>query len=149
MNWMRFVLGALLWGWMGPAACSSVQPVSDPDVMDVTLPAPPEEVKTALIDVLSSGGYEVDEEDAETLTTGPREEIRGPWDWLLRWRFGVGKSRVVAKITVFEADSTRVRLQVFHRSKDGIFDSWEDADTPLPQSASNQVRLLKNRLRLL
>lgn len=131
------------------AACSTVRAAPDPDVADVTLPAPAEEVRTALIDVLTSGGYDVDEEDAETLTTGAREETGGPWDWLLRWRFGVGKSRVEATVTPLEPDSTRVHLQVFHRSKDGIFDGWEDAESPLPQSAANQVRLLKNRLHIL
>ena len=131
------------------AACSTVRAAPDPDVADVTLPAPAEAVRTALIDVLTSDGYEVDEEDAETLTTGVREEIDGPWDWLLRWRFGVGKSRVEAKVTPLESNNTRVYLHVFHRSKDGIFDAWQDGESPLPQSAANQVRLLKNRLHLL
>jgi hypothetical protein len=113
------------------------------------LPAPAEEVTPALMEVLASGGYDVDAGDAETLMTGWREEIRGPWDWLLRWRFGVGKTRVEAKITPMENDRTHINLQVFHFSKDGIFDSWNKADSPLPQSAANQVRLLKNRLHIL
>ena len=148
MSWTRF-LGILFCGWIWLGACSTVQPVMDPDVMDVTLPASAEEVKIALIDVLTADGYDVEQQGADTFITGPREETGGPWDWLLRWRFGVGKSRVEAKVTAFETDSTRMRLQVFHRSKDGIFDSWQDAETPLPQSAVNQVRLLKNRLHLL
>jgi hypothetical protein len=131
------------------AACSSVQSIPDPDVADVTLPAPAEEVRIALTEVLTDEGYDVEQQDLETLVTGPREEIRGPWDWLLRWRFGVGKSLVEAKVSALEASRSRMRLQVFHRSKDGIFDVWQDADTPLPQSAHNQVRLVKNRLRLL
>jgi hypothetical protein len=118
-------------------------------VADVVLPAPADEVKAALIDVLVTDGYEIEEEPAGVLTTGIREEIRGPWDWLLRWRFGVGKSRLRATITPSDANSTRVRLHVFHRSKDGIFEHWEEAETPLPQSATNQVRLVKNRLHLL
>jgi len=116
---------------------------------DVTLPAQAEAVRAALIDVLTSGGYDLEEEVAEPLTTEARKEIGGPWDWLLRWRFGVSKSRVQATVTPLESNSTRVHLQVFHRSKDGLFDAWEDAESPLPQSATNQVRLLKNRLHLL
>ena len=75
--------------------------------------------------------------------------IRSPWNGLLRWRFGVGKTRVEARVVPQDDSTTRLRLQVFHRGKDGIFDSWEDAETPLPQSAANEIRLLKNALRLL
>jgi uncharacterized lipoprotein len=148
MSRLQHLLIALgLCMWLG--ACSSVQTVPDRDVINATLPAPAEEVTPALIDVLASEGYDIDAEDAETLTTGWREEIRSPWDWLLRWRFGVGKTRVEAKITPMESDRTHITLQVFHFSKDGILDRWDEADSPLPQSAANQVRLLKNRLHIL
>ncbi|WP_447598981.1 hypothetical protein [Nitrospira sp. Nam80] len=148
MSRLRHLLIALgLCMWLG--ACSSVQTVPDRDVINATLPAPTEKVTPALIDVLASEGYDIDAEDAETLTTGWREEIRSPWDWLLRWRFGVGKTRVEAKVTPVESDRTDITLQVFHFSKDGIFDRWDEADSPLPQSAANQVRLLKNRLHIL
>jgi hypothetical protein len=148
MSCTRF-LGLLLASCMWLGGCSAVQPAPDPDVIDVTLPTPAEEVKLALTEVLTAEGYDVDQQDADMLVTGAREEIQGPWDWLLRWRFGVGKSRVEAKVTALETDSSRMRLQVFHRSKDGIFDAWQEAETPLPQSAINQVRLVKNRLHLL
>ena len=142
-------LGILLWALMGLGACSGVSSVPDPDIAEVSLSASADEVKTALIDVLTADGYDVEQRNGNTLITGAREEIPGPWDWLLRWRFGVGKSRVEATITATEMDSSRLRVQVFHRSKDGIFDGWEDAETPLPQSAANQVRLVKNNLHLL
>lgn len=131
------------------AGCAGVQPAPEPDVMEVTLPVPAEQVKTALTDVLTQGGYTVDQDDEGNLTTSMRREIRSPWNGLLRWRFGVGKSRVEARVVPQDDSSTRLRLQVFHRGKDGIFDSWEDAETPLPQSAANEIRLLKNALRLL
>ena len=142
---LPIALGACLW----LVACSSVHPVPEPDVADVTLPAPAEEVTPALIELLTSGGYDVDEEAMGILMTGWREEIRSPWDWLLRWRFGVGKTRVETQVTSLESDRTRVYMQVFHRSKDGILDSWSEADSPLPQSAANQIRLLKNMLHIL
>ena len=142
---LRIALGACI--WLG--ACSSMQTVPDRDVINATLPAPAEEVTPALIEVLASEGYDVDVEDAETLTTGWREEIRSPWDWLLRWRFGVGKTRVEAKVTPVESDRTHITLQVFHFSKDGILDRWDKADSPLPQSAANQVRRVNNKLHLL
>ena len=141
--------GILLWMVMALSACGGVPSIPDPDVVDVTLPASAEQVKTALIEVLTADGYDVEQQNGDLLVTGAREEIPGPWDWLLRWRFGVGKSRVEAAITESEMDSARLRLQVFHRSKDGILDGWQDAETPLPQSAANQVRLVKNKLHLL
>jgi hypothetical protein len=142
-------LGIPLWALMGLSACSAAPAIPDLDVVEVSLPAPADQVKMALIDVLTADGYDVEQRNGDILITGAREEIPGPWDWLLRWRFGVGKSRVEATITESGIDDTRMRLQVFHRSKDGIFDGWEDAETPLPQSAANQVRLLKNKLHLL
>lgn len=148
---MRHVgcLGLLLSASMGLSACGATPAIPEPDVVEVSLPAPADEVKTALIDVLTADGYDVEQRNGDMLITGAREEIPGPWDWLLRWRFGVGKSRVEATITPSGMDGTRMRLQVFHRSKDGIFDGWQDAETPLPQSAANQVRLVKNKLHLL
>ncbi len=131
------------------AGCAGGSPAPEPDVMEVTFPVPAERVKTALSDVLTQGGYTVDQDDAGTITTGMRQEIRSPWNGLLRWRFGVGKSRVEARVVPQEDSTTRLRLQVFHRGKDGLVDSWEDAETPLPQSAANEIRLIKNVLRLL
>ncbi len=119
------------------------------DVMEVMLPVPADQVKTAVADVLMQGGYDVDQDNDGNVTTGMRQEIRSPWDGLLRWRFGVGKSRVEARVVPQDEGTTRLRLQVFHRGKDGLFDSWEDAETPLPQSAANEIRLVKNALRLL
>jgi hypothetical protein len=38
---------------------------------------------------------------------------------------------------------------VLYEGKDGIFTQWEDSPTSLPQSAQNQLRLIKNALQLL
>jgi hypothetical protein len=129
--------------------CAAGPPLQELDVMEVMLPVPSEKVKIAVTDVLRQGGYRVDEEVDGNLRTGMRQEIRSPWDGLLRWRFGVGKSRVEARVVPQDENSTRLRLQVFHRAKDGVFDSWEDAETPLPQSAANEIRRIKNALRVL
>lgn len=131
------------------AGCAGGPQAPEPDIMDVTLSAPADRVKAAVADVLSQDGYKVDQDESDNVTTGMRQEIRSPWNWLLRWRFGVGKSRVEARIVAQDESTTRLRLQVFHRGKDGLFDTWEDADTPLPQSAANEVRRIKNALRLL
>jgi hypothetical protein len=118
-------------------------------VVEVILAAPADKVHSAVADVLTQGGYSVDQDEAGNVTTGMRQEVRGPWNGLLRWRFGVGKSRVEARVVPQDDDTTRLRLQVFYRGKDGLFDTWEEAETPLPQSAANEIRLIKNALRLL
>jgi hypothetical protein len=138
-----------MWITVTLIGCVGGPPPSELDVMEVMLAAPAGKVKTAVTDVLTQGGYQVSEDDDGSLTTGMRQEIRSPWNGLLRWRFGVGKSRVEARMIPQDDSSTRLRLQVFHRAKDGIFDSWEWAQTPLPQSAENEIRLIKNALRLL
>jgi hypothetical protein len=115
----------------------------------VTLPAPADEVRAVVVQVLTDGGYEVLQEDDQTLTTGYRQEIRGPWDAMLRWRFGTGRSRVDALVTPADEQTSRLRLHVRYEGKDGLFTRWEDSPTPLPQSADNQLRLIKNALHLL
>ena len=139
-----FVL-ALLAG----AACAGPPIPHEPDVVDVTLSAPVDEVRTAVMQVLTDDGYTVEQQDDQNLTTGYREEIRGPWDGLLRWRFGTGRSRVDALVTMADQDTSRLRLHVQYEGKDGLFTRWEDSPTPLPQSAENQLRLIKNALRIL
>jgi len=131
------------------AGCAGGPPPPAPDVMEVRLEASADKVQTAVTDVLTQGGYTVEQEEGGNVTTGMRQEVRGPWNGLLRWRFGVGKSRVEARIVPQDDNTTRLRLQVFYRGKDGLFDRWEDAETPLPQSAANEIRLIKNALRLL
>ncbi|MBS0170398.1 MAG: hypothetical protein JSR62_08580 [Nitrospira sp.] len=131
------------------AGCAGGPPAPEPDVMEVTLQVPAERVKAIVSDVLTQDGYAVDQDESGNVTTGMRQEIKSPWNWLLRWRFGVGKSRVEARVVPQDESTTRLRLQVFHRGKDGLFDTWEEADTPLPQSAANEVRRIKNALRLL
>lgn len=146
LRWCQVLLALPL--LMATTACAGPAIHSDPDVADVTLPAAPDDVRMAVIQVLTKDGYEVNREDDENLTTGYREEMGGPWDWLLRWRFGTGRSRVNALLTP-AGESTRLRLQVQYEGKDGIFTRWEESPTALPQSTSNQLRLIKNALQIL
>lgn len=134
---------------IGTTACAGQAIPHEPDVVDVTLPAPADQVRTAVIQVLTDGGYDVDRTDEQHLTTGYRQEISGPWDWLWRWRFGTGKSRVEASVTPATEQSTRLHLNVLYEGKDGLFTRWEDSPTALPQSAENQLRLIKSALHIL
>lgn len=143
---LHLLLASLI---VATVSCAGPPIPHEPDVIDVTLPAPAEQVRTVLVQVLEDGGYDVDWQDDQNLTTGYREEIHGPWDWLLRSRFGTGRSRVDALVTPATEQDTRVRLHVQYEGKDGIFTRWEDSPTALPQSAENQLRLIKNALHIL
>ena len=134
---------------LASAACAGPPIFYEPDVVDVTLPAATDQVRTAVIKVLTDRGYDVEQEDDQSLTTGYREEIRTIWDGLLRWRFGTGRSRVDAVMTAADEQNTRLRLHVHYEGKDGLFTRWEESPTALPQSAENQLRLIKNALHLL
>ena len=130
-------------------ACAGPPIPHEPDVIDVTLSASSTDVRMAVIQVLTDDGYEVEREDDQNLTTSYRKEISGPWDGLLHWRFGTGRSRIDAFVTPTDEHTTRLRLHVQYDGKDGIFTRWEDSSTPLPQSAQNQLRLIKNALHIL
>jgi hypothetical protein len=143
---LHLLLASLI---VATVSCAGPPIPHEPDVIDVTLPAPAEQVRTVLVQVLEDGGYDVDWQDDQNLTTGYREEIHGPWDWLLRSRFGTGRSRVDALVTPATEQDTRVRLHVQYEGKDGIFTRWEDSPSALPQSAENQLRLIKNALHIL
>lgn len=130
-------------------SCSAaLHPLPD-DRIEARLAAPLDQVKAALTQVLTEDGYDVDWNDEHTLTTGAREEMHGPWNWLYRWRFGTIKSRVQASIAEETDRSTKLNLEVLSEGKDGIFTSWEDVPSALPQSADNQLRRIKNALKLL
>jgi hypothetical protein len=143
---LHLLLASLI---VATVSCAGPPIPHEADVIDVTLPAPAEQVRTVLVQVLEDGGYDVDWQDDQNLTTGYREEIHGPWDWLLRSRFGTGRSRVDALVTPATEQDTRVRLHVQYEGKDGIFTRWEDSPIALPQSAENQLRLIKNALHIL
>lgn len=129
--------------------CSGVPHSLPADLIETRLAAPLDTVKTALTQILTDGGYEVDWKNDSTLETSYREEMNGPGNWLYRWRFGTIKSRVNATVTAADEQNTALKLEVMSEGKDGIFTSWDQAPSALPQGAENQLRLIKNALRLL
>ncbi len=146
---LRLLLAAAIASIVGVAGCAGPSIPHEPDAIDVTLPVSADQVKTAVIQVLTDGGYDVDQEEDGHLTTRYRQEMHGPWNWLWRWRFGTGKSRVDAIVSEAAEQTTRLRLNVTYEGKDGIFTRWEESPTALPQTAENQLRLIKNALKLL
>ncbi len=133
------------------AGCSSLSTQKDADQAQALLPIPEIKVRAAVIQVLQEEGYLVSqgEEGGPALTTGYRQEIDSPSDWMLRRRFGTGRSRVDVTLAPEGEAATRLTIQVIYEGKDGLLESWKPYPAPLAQSAENQLRLVKNALGLL
>ena len=54
-----------------------------------------------------------------------------------------------AMVTPAPEQSSRLRLNVLHDGKEGIFTRWEDSPIALSQNAKNQLRVVKNALKIL
>jgi hypothetical protein len=131
--------------------CSTITAPHASDCAEMTVTAPENLVRAAVVQILVESGYEVFSVDGAqpVLRTGYREEMDSPWDGLHRSRFGRGRSRVEVSIVPENDHDTRVTIQVSYEGKDSLFSSWQPYVPPLPQSAANQVRLIKNALGLL
>jgi hypothetical protein len=128
--------------------CSGVQQSVQPDVVDVTLPVSADRVKAAVTKVLADDDYNVDWKDGSQLQTGYRGEQPSIWDWLVRGRYGVVRSRAEASVTPETDQSSHLRLQVSSEGKQTFFDSWGPTAPQVPQSAQNKLRLIKNELKI-
>ena len=136
------------------AGCSTAQAQRRPDFVEATLAAPQDRVKAAVIQVLTEGGYTLgnSNEPEMVVSDGYRQEIDSIWNGLLVSRFGVSRTQIEATFAPEKeaADTaTRLTIEVMHQGKDSLFSSWRTYDTPLPQNAANQLRLVKNALGLL
>ena len=128
--------------------CTGVQHPVQPDVVDVTLPVSADRVKAAVTKVLSDDNYEVDWKDGSQLQAGYRDEQPSIWDWLVRGRFGVVRSRAEASVTPETDQSSRLRLQVSSEGKQTMFQGWGPTEPQVPQNAQNKLRLIKNELKI-
>lgn len=132
-------------------SCSTIPPQQGTDNAEILLAAPENQVRAAVIQVLVEGGYPIQQGDGKgpVVRTGYREEMDSPGDSLHRSRFGKGRSRVEVTIVSEDDTSTRLTIQVAYEGKDSLFASWQPYVPTLPQSAANQIRLIKNALGLL
>ncbi|MDK2742934.1 MAG: hypothetical protein H8K03_17715 [Nitrospira sp.] len=129
--------------------CSSAPRATiEPDVVDVTLPVPADQVKAAVTKVLKDDDYDVNWKDGSQLQADYRDEQSSIWDWLLKGRFGVVRSRAEASVTPETDKATRLRLQILSEGKQTMFDSWGPTAPQVPQSAENKLRLIKNELKI-
>ena len=121
------------------------------DSTDTVLAAPLDQVKTTLIYVLSADGYPVRDgtDDDRVVMTGYRRETQGLWDWLLKTRFGVGRSKVEATVSPDSQETTRVTISVIYEAKDHLWSTWEETTPPPHRSAILYLRSVKKALGLL
>ena len=134
--------------------CASPSVPQQADSVEALLDAPMDQVRAAVLDVFASEGYTVESlqdrfDRTESIQTGYREENRSPWDWMLRFRFGVGRTQAEAELNGEGEHSTKLVLTVLHESKGSLVGSWTPSDPPLRQSAEHYLRLIKNELKLL
>jgi hypothetical protein len=128
--------------------CANVQRSVEPDVVDVTLPAAADRVKEVVTKVLAVDDYDVEWSDESQLKTGYRDEQPSIWDWLVKGRLGVVRSRAEASVTPETDQSSRLRLQISSEGKQTMFEGWGPTAPQVPQSAENKLRLIKNELKI-
>jgi len=127
---------------------SAVQAV-EPDVVEVQLAAPVDKVKAAVTEVLTNSGYtDVTWKDGSTLKTGYRDEFESVFQWMYRCCWGVVKSRVEASVKPGNGQTTELHLAVFAQGKRTLWESYAPVQTPYPESSANQLRLIKNQLKI-
>jgi hypothetical protein len=142
---------ALLCAALLMTGCVSNPSVHLVDMTDTVLAAPFDQVKTALMSILSTDGYPVRNgpDDDRIVMTGYRREIEGLWDWLLKSRFGVGRSKIEATVSPESQDTTRLTISVIYEAKDYIWSTWQETTAPPHHSAILQLRSVKHALGLL
>ncbi|MDX2251012.1 MAG: hypothetical protein NW202_01890 [Nitrospira sp.] len=120
----------------------------EPDVVQVQLAAPVEKVKAAVTEVLTNSGYtQVAWKNDSSVTTNYREETEGI-QYLYDCCWGVIKNRVEATVTPSGDQTTDLRLQVMAEGKRTVWESFIPVQPPVPESANNQLRLIKNKLKI-
>lgn len=121
------------------------------DRAEAVLALPASQVRDAVAEVFTQDGYGVDiaEGPRAEVTAGTRRETAGPWNWLLRTRFGVGRTQAEATITELADAQSRLQILVRHEGKASWWNRWSDSPPPIPQSAGNYLRLVKNQLKVL
>lgn len=118
------------------------------DVIQVQLAASPDKVRQAVTEVLTNSGYhDVVWRDETMLTTGYREE-NGGLEGMYICCLGVIKSRVEATVTPGSDQTTQLSLHVMAEGKRTMFDGYAPVKPPYPESSENQLRLIKNKLKI-
>ena len=120
----------------------------EPDVIQVQLAAPPDQVKKAVTEVLTESGFTVEWKNDSSVETDYRVEMGGVMRPLYLCCWGVIKSRVEASVTPGAGETTDLRLEVFAKGKRILWEGYAPVQPPYPESSANQLRLIKNKLKI-
>ena len=147
----RLLRAITLLGIAACLGCATSHIERPPDAMEMVFASPEDYVRRVLLQVLTDDGYPLHRgaESERVITTGYREEMDGPWDRLLVYRVGVGRSRVDATVTPESETSTRVEIRVTYEAKRHLWSSWQDSTPPLQRNATTQLERIKHGLGLL
>lgn len=143
-RWLLLLLLAL-------TACASAPGSFVQEPVEAVLSLPAQQIRQAVMDILTEEGYQVETSSEATpaMSTSYRRETASPWDWLLRFRFGVGRTQAEARITELTENSSKLSIQVRHESKPTFWNAWAESEAPLAQRPDYYLRLIKDRLQVL
>jgi len=130
---MNLRMGLVLVASILALSCSStLQPLPD-DRVEARLAAPIDQVKAALTQVLTEGGYEVDwNDDQHADHRLPRRNAR-PGTGSTAGRFGTIKSRVQASIAEETEQSTALNWKYSPKEKTGSLRAGKTSRAPFPE----------------
>jgi hypothetical protein len=132
--------------------CATENGGRTPESIDVLLPSPEDQVRAAVIQVLTEDGYSIrnSADQERVISTDYREEINGIWDRLLVHVFSVDRSRVDASLTPEDKTHTRLSIQVTYEARSHFWSTWQKEDpAALARNPATQVQRVKNILGLL
>ncbi|MFO0774170.1 MAG: hypothetical protein U0172_05860 [Nitrospiraceae bacterium] len=131
--------------------CAHRAPDDSPVAREATFNVSAAQVRDATIAVLTEAGYSVDAtgDPDVTLTTGYRRETPSPWDWLLRFRLGVGRTKADARVTALSPDSSKLSLDVQQEEKATFWHGWQEGEPPMAQRPETYLRQIKQHLQVL
>ncbi|GKS57698.1 hypothetical protein YTPLAS18_12250 [Nitrospira sp.] len=135
----------------GLAACVAAPSPDSIESAEAIFSLPTSQIREAVVEVWTEEGYDVEvtQHDATAIRSGHRREIDSPWDWLLRVRFGVGRTQADAQITALNGTSSKLAVHVAHESKATFWNHWVASAPPLSNGAERYLRLVKRRLGVL
>lgn len=149
-GWLTSTLVGVL-SLIGLIACAAAPTPDTIESAEATFSLPTSQIREAVVEVWTEEGYDVEimQHDTTAIRSGYRREIDSPWDWLLRVRFGVGRTQADAQITALNETSSKLTVHVAHDSKATFWNQWTPSPPPLSNGAERYLRLVKHRLGIL
>ena len=135
----------------GLTACAATPSPNSIVSAEAIFSLPTAQIREAVVEIWIEEGYDVEvtQHDATAIRSGYRTETDSPWDWLLRTRFGVGRTQADAQITALNETLSKLTVHVAHDSKATFWNPWTASPPPLSNGPERYLRLVKYRLGIL